>query len=270
MGGAGHMHPGGLNVVCGSPGTGPTRGGRRRPPPEVRQAVSLRAHYYEPAGAVSWDVSMEATRPGLAHPPKGRRHGLDRRRLRRQARRRGTSRWGSCRSVPHAATLRRGTRSTTQGRCRRCTRGRRPHAWPPAREHRPARRGRTSRLPDPRDLRSKAGGARHRASRSTASSTRSAATRRGSRLPPTLMRPPVVRPGGSVTFTSLDALPSMPLSEQAWHNGHLVQAALQPRPRNRLPARGRSDQVRLGPARLRDAARARRSRPAPTSTRRPR
>jgi plastocyanin len=53
LGGAGHLHPGGLwdDLYL-------TRGGKT-----VRLFRS-RAHYFEPAGAVSWDVSMEATPPG--------------------------------------------------------------------------------------------------------------------------------------------------------------------------------------------------------------
>ena len=49
---AGHVHPGGL---C----TDLTRHARR----QDRAAVPLDRQYYEPAGAVSWDVSMTATPP---------------------------------------------------------------------------------------------------------------------------------------------------------------------------------------------------------------
>jgi plastocyanin len=49
---AGHLHPGGLYDDLWL-----SRGGRR-----VHLFRSV-AHYYEPAGAVSWDVSMTATRP---------------------------------------------------------------------------------------------------------------------------------------------------------------------------------------------------------------
>ena len=49
---AGHLHPGGLHTDLYL-----TRGGRT-----VRLFRSV-AHYYEPAGAVSWDVSMTATPP---------------------------------------------------------------------------------------------------------------------------------------------------------------------------------------------------------------
>jgi hypothetical protein len=53
LGGAGHLHPGGLWADLYL-----TRGGRT-----VRLFRS-RAHYFEPAGAVSWDVAMETTPPG--------------------------------------------------------------------------------------------------------------------------------------------------------------------------------------------------------------
>ncbi|CAN5425516.1 hypothetical protein BH10ACT11_BH10ACT11_08340 [soil metagenome] len=47
---AGHLHPGGKHVDITV-----TRNG------ETRRLFTSRAHYYEPAGAVSWDVSMTAT-----------------------------------------------------------------------------------------------------------------------------------------------------------------------------------------------------------------
>jgi hypothetical protein len=49
---AGHLHPGGLHTDLDL-----TRGGR------TVNLFRSTAHYYEPAGAVSWDVSMTATRP---------------------------------------------------------------------------------------------------------------------------------------------------------------------------------------------------------------
>jgi plastocyanin len=52
IGTAGHLHPGGLNTQLRA-----TRGG------ETNTLFTSEAHYYEPAGAVSWDVSMGAT-PG--------------------------------------------------------------------------------------------------------------------------------------------------------------------------------------------------------------
>jgi plastocyanin len=62
--GAGHLHPGGLhvdlNVSRDGPDPGDTPGDR---PSEVRQLFRSAARYFEPAGAVSWDVSMKATPP---------------------------------------------------------------------------------------------------------------------------------------------------------------------------------------------------------------
>jgi plastocyanin len=52
IGTAGHLHPGGLNTQLRD-----TRGG------QTNTLFTSNAHYYEPAGAVSWDVSMGAT-PG--------------------------------------------------------------------------------------------------------------------------------------------------------------------------------------------------------------
>jgi plastocyanin len=49
---AGHLHPGGLDTDLKL-----TRGGR------TVNVFRSRAHYWEPAGAVSWDVAMTATRP---------------------------------------------------------------------------------------------------------------------------------------------------------------------------------------------------------------
>jgi plastocyanin len=50
---AGHLHPGGLwNDLTA------TRGGARR------ELFRSQAKYFEPAGAVSWDVAMTATKPG--------------------------------------------------------------------------------------------------------------------------------------------------------------------------------------------------------------
>ena len=61
---AGHLHPGGLHVDMQVARDGPDAGTvDGDDPSEVRPLFRSNAHYYEPAGAVSWDVSMEATRP---------------------------------------------------------------------------------------------------------------------------------------------------------------------------------------------------------------
>ncbi len=62
--GAGHLHPGGtsvdLEVARDGPDAGTVDGDD---PSEVKPLFHSDAFYYEPAGAVSWDVSMKATRP---------------------------------------------------------------------------------------------------------------------------------------------------------------------------------------------------------------
>ena len=52
IGTAGHLHPGGLDVQLRD-----TRNGN------TNTLFTSDAHYYEPAGEVSWDVSMGATPP---------------------------------------------------------------------------------------------------------------------------------------------------------------------------------------------------------------
>jgi plastocyanin len=62
--GAGHLHPGGLHVDLQVARDGPDAGSLDGDTAsEIRPLFRSDAHYYEPAGAVSWDVSMEATRP---------------------------------------------------------------------------------------------------------------------------------------------------------------------------------------------------------------
>ncbi len=62
--GAGHLHPGGLRVDLQVARDGPDAGSvDGDDPAEVRPLFRSRAKYYEPAGAVSWDVAMQATRP---------------------------------------------------------------------------------------------------------------------------------------------------------------------------------------------------------------
>ena len=97
----GHLHPGGLYTDLKV-----TRGGRTK---ELFRSV---AKYFEPAGAVSWDVSMTATKPGWKVARQGRATGSTCRPPTTRARRPGTSRWGSwSSSSPTATGPRRRTRS---------------------------------------------------------------------------------------------------------------------------------------------------------------
>ena len=60
--GAGHMHPGGKNVDIDVARDGPDPGTVDGDSPgETKRIFRSKAHYYEPAGAISWDVSMQAT-----------------------------------------------------------------------------------------------------------------------------------------------------------------------------------------------------------------
>jgi plastocyanin len=62
--GAGHLHPGGLRVDLKVARDGPDPGTTDGDDPsEVKRLFRSRAKYYEPAGAVSWDVALQATRP---------------------------------------------------------------------------------------------------------------------------------------------------------------------------------------------------------------
>lgn len=60
--GAGHLHPGGLNVGVWVARDGPDNGTEPGDSEgEVKRLFRSDARYYEPAGAVSWDVALEAT-----------------------------------------------------------------------------------------------------------------------------------------------------------------------------------------------------------------
>ena len=63
--------------------------------PDGAKLFRSEAKYWEPAGAVSWDVAMTATDPRLADRPAARRRGRHLGDVRHDARARGTSRWGS-------------------------------------------------------------------------------------------------------------------------------------------------------------------------------
>jgi plastocyanin len=62
---AGHLHPGGLHTdlyVQRAGATAPS-GHEKAGHPDTAHLFRSQAHYYEPAGAVSWDVAMTGTQP---------------------------------------------------------------------------------------------------------------------------------------------------------------------------------------------------------------
>ena len=213
----------------------PPRRAARRPVarPQRRRAAHLfrpMANYYEPAGAVSWDVTMTATNPTTGACGAQGRHAahLDDLRLRRA--RRGTSRWGSWScgwpiGAPAAPTRSR-PRSTSPATL---THGHLPendnHGGTdadvcPTSTALPDRPRRPSRSTS--QLRLRAGRHAHRRHRS----------RR-------------VKQGQSLTFNNDDA----PVGQRHLAHDHRVQGAVQRRDRHRLPARQRRHPVRLGRAR---------------------
>ena len=213
--GAGHLHPGGLHVDLEVARDGPDAGevdGDRRS--EVKKLFRSDAHH-DQAGAVSWDVSMEATRRGWRIGLK-RRHGLDRRHLRRQA--------GVVVRVDGdpPAVRRQRRRPEGQGPVRG-SQGREEdvreggiltHGRLPENIDRPARDKlglEDPRASHPAGLRGLIG----HPDRQFPELTRRLHGEVGIPLGP--MRPPGIEPGDTVTFTSLDALPTMPQTEQAWH-----------------------------------------------------
>ena len=136
--GAGHLHPGGDNVALTVARDGPDPGTvDGDSPDEVKPLFTSHAHYYEPAGATSWDVSMEATPRDWRISLKGGDTRLDQRHVRRQQ---GVLVRVDGHSAPRRDPVRRPGGQGPVRRRRRgqgdVRRGRRAHARPPAGEHR--------------------------------------------------------------------------------------------------------------------------------------
>ncbi len=220
--GAGHLHPGGLHVDlqvarddAGGVDPGSVDGDT---PSEIRPLFRSDARYYGPAGAVSWDVSMEATRPDWRVELKGgdtvsidTTYDVER-----------ASWYESMGILPLAVSP-----STDDPLAKDpfdddaavramhdaggiLTHGRLP-------ENIDAKANKNLKLKDPRKLRAKG-----RVPRSGIEidgfqyALGGYSAFRG--FPKFLMRPPKIKPGQTVTFTNLDALPTMEDSAQAWHS----------------------------------------------------
>jgi plastocyanin len=216
---AGHLHPGGLTVDLEVARDGPDAGTvDGDDPSEVRKLFRSDAKYYEPAGAVSWDVSMTATRPSWRIALKAGdtvsvdvTYDVDR------------ASWYESMGILPVSIADPGDplardpfddAAAVQAMYDEggiLTHGRLP-------ENIDKKAGKDLDLPDPRKLRSKgrrvpAGGITISSfvySKGGFSATRDFPTR--------LMRPPAIKPGRTVTFTNLDALATQPQSEQAWHS----------------------------------------------------
>jgi plastocyanin len=187
-------------------------------PAEIRPLFRSNARYYDVAGAVSWDVSMEATRPDWRIKLKGG----DTVSINTTYDVKRASWYESMGIMPLAFSTAYDPGAKDPFEDEAAVRamydggGILTHGRLPENIDEKARKG--LKLPDPRKLRSKG-----RRVPSTGIeidgfgySVGGYSAFRG--FPRNLMRPPVIRPGQSVTFTSLDALATMPDDEQAWHS----------------------------------------------------
>jgi hypothetical protein len=203
---AGHLHPGGTSVDLKV-----TRDGETVP------LFKSRARYYEPAGAVSWDVSMGATRPEWRVSLKaGDTVSIS------ATYKVGRASWYESMGIMPLAISQANDplakdpfddaaaveEMYEQGGV--LTHGRLP-------ENIDKRARKNLRLPDPRKLKS-----RGRVPKSGIEIDGFGYSRGGYSaargFPELLMRPPLVRRGRRVPFTNLEALIGMPDDQQAWHS----------------------------------------------------
>ncbi len=216
--GAGHLHPGGqdvdLQVARDGPDPGSTDGDD---PAEIKRLFRSDAKYYEPAGAVSWDVSLKATRRdwrvkvrggdtvfinvaydvseaswyesmgifplawSKADDPMAKDPFVDARAVRQM--------W-------------KGGGTLTHGRLK---------------ENIDKKARANLKLPDPRKLRSK-GKVKKSGIGIRSFFYDKGGYSAGRGFPKNLMRPPTVEPGTSVLFTNFDALVDQVQEDQVWHS----------------------------------------------------
>jgi hypothetical protein len=216
--GAGHLHPGGISVDLEVARDGPDGGNvDGDDPSEVRPLFKSNAHYYEPAGAVSWDVSMQATRPGWRIALKaGDTVSIDATYDVSKA-----SWYESMGILPLAVSTANDPAAKDPFDDEAAVRamydagGILTHGRLP--ENIDARANEDMGLPDPRKLDSKGtvpkSGIEIDAFRYQLGGF---SAFRG--FPSQLMRPPLVKKDKGVLFTSQDAFPGMAENEQAWHS----------------------------------------------------
>jgi plastocyanin len=216
--GAGHLHPGGLRVDLQVARDGPDAGSvDGDDPSEVRRLFRSKAKYYEPAGAVSWDVALEATRRGWRVKLKpGDTVSINTTYKVKKA-----SWYESMGILPLAWSAANDPKAKDPFDDGDAVKqmykkgGILTHGRLPENIDKKARKN--LKLPNPAKLPS---GGKVPGSgidiNSFLYSDGGYSAGRG--FPRFLMRPPVVKPGGTVTFTNSDALASMSQQEQAWHS----------------------------------------------------
>ncbi len=217
--GAGHLHPGGSNVNLMVARDGADAGTvAGDDPSEVKDLFRSDAKYYEPAGAVSWDVAMKAT-------PRDWRISLKQ---------------GDKVFINVVYDVHKASWYESMGIL--------PLAWVPGhpdaaakdpfddaadvqamydeggelthrrlQENIDVKARKDLGLPNPRKLKSKG------SVPASGIDIRSFSYLQGGftavkGFPTSLMRPPTIHSGQSVTFTNLDALPGEALTDQAWHS----------------------------------------------------
>ena len=213
----GHLHPGGLHVDLQVARDGPDAGTTDGDDPsEIRPLFRSDAHYFEPAGAVSWDVAMTvARRDWRVHLEPGDTISID---ATYNVRRASWYESMGILSVAWTPDLDPNAKDPfTEAAAVKAMYdegGALTHRRLPENIDTHARED--LKLPDPRKLRT--GG---RAPASGVDIDGFAYENGGfsavPSFPSRLMRPPVVKPDGSLTFTNQDALFGQPQDEQAWH-----------------------------------------------------
>ena len=218
--GAGHLHPGGLHVDLEVARDGPDAGeADGDDPAEVRQLFRSNARYYEPAGAVSWDVSMTATRPEWRiHLEAGDTISINTTYDVKKA-----SWYESMGILPLAYTndvndpaARDPFVDETAVQAMYEQGGILTHDRLPENIDSKARKN--LKLPDPRKLRSKGRRVPKNGIKIDSFNYSRGGYSAAKGISKGLMRPPVVRPGSSVTFTNLDAPFGSSDFAQAWHS----------------------------------------------------
>ena len=217
--GAGHLHPGGLHVDIEVARDGSDAGTvDGDDPSEVKQLFRSDAKYYEPAGAVSWDVSMEATPREWRVKVKA----------------------GDTVSVSSTYDVEKASWYESMGILPLAvsrvddplakdpfddaaavqamydmggvlTHGRLP-------ENIDKQANKDLKLPDPRDLKRNKKKIPKNGLKINGFGYSLGGYSAFKGYPESDMRPPVIKPGSSVTFTNLEALPAMSDQEQVWHS----------------------------------------------------
>jgi len=213
----GHLHPGGLYVELQVARDGPDPGAiDGDDPAEVKPLFRSDAHYYEPAGAVSWDVAMTvARRDWRVHLEPGDTVSINTTYDVRRASWYESMGILSLGWTPNAdPNARDPFEDAAEVRAMYEQGGALTHRRLPENVDTHARQD--LKLPDPRKL--PAAGPPPASGVEINSFFYGVGGFSAVRdFPAGLMRPPVIRPNGTLTFTNRDALASQPQDEQAWH-----------------------------------------------------